>query len=703
MNFTISFPPSESNRSNKGGRSSDCSTPECRCSLSFAPQRATLINSTRVASLQTVQRFSPAADQNKLISSWKKMSSDRKVSLSFHQTISAIVLIVNIVWTAWAMSKNNTRNGIGTLFQGDCGVVKKLDLWLHLLINILSTVLLGSSNFCMQILVAPSRREVDEAHRKRKWLDIGCPSLRNLRHIAWIRRVLWFLLLVSSAFLSLFDFQDNTRPWNVSDVTSAQLQVRAWNFEVLDKTTCIKRYTDVLDVAGDVVVITTLANNSITFNDGTSLISDWRRPTVRNAWEDAPIWVCDYPGRGRYDFCNFDNMRPHVSNWTVWLPPDYHLTVSHCLSAGTGSNNKRCSFHYSPPIMITVCILNAIKCALICYTAFCVKETTLITLGDAIASFLEQNDSNTSQMCGSNFGDFDKQVWELTKLPWHPQKHTRWFGAASKHRWVTTMAVPMVTLIIVIVLLSDTLINQRSRKLATDFSSLWREGIGEVHAYTVTGGVLIMANQTRAFLACVLFANMFQVLCSFNYLLINSLFTSILVACEWLNMTRHRRPLRVSFPVKLQRSSYFLSLPLRYAIPLSGSSMLLHWLISQSVFVVQTAGWNADGSRNYEYDASRVGWSTMGIIFSLVAGCVIVFTALLLGFRKLPRSAMFAPLVRTCSAAISAQCHRPPKDREAHLLPVQWGVVSWDGRKEVGHCSVATVRVAPPIPGHIYR
>ncbi|KAF2492986.1 hypothetical protein BU16DRAFT_466268, partial [Lophium mytilinum] len=212
------------------------------------------------------------------------------------------------------------------------------------------------------------------------------------------------------------------------------------------------------------------------------------------------------------------------------------------------------------------------------------------------------------------------------------------------------------------------------------------------------------SNPTTGFLVCVLFANMFQILCSFLYLLVNGLLTSVLVACEWANMASHRRPLRVSFPVGIQRSSYFLSLPLRYAIPLSGSSILLHWLISQSVFVVQTAGWNADGSRNYQYDASRVGWSIMGIIFSLVSGCIIVLTVLLFGFRKLPRGAQSAPLVRTCSAAISAQCHRPTEDKEAHLLPVQWGVVSWNHRKEVGHCSVTTAYdVAPPIPGHLYQ
>jgi len=266
------------------------------------------------------------------------------------------------------------------------------------------------------------------------------------------------------------------------------------------------------------------------------------------------------------------------------------------------------------------------------------------------------------------------------------------------------MALCAITLIVVGVLLSQAIKAHKTSGVPTDIPDLWKQGVGQVRAYSLIGGGFKISNQMTGFLVCVLFSNMFQILCSFLYLLINGLLTSILVACEWANMASHKRPLRVSFPVGIQRSSYFLSLPLRYAIPLSGSSILLHWLISQSVFVVQTAGWNADGSRNYQYDASRVGWSIMAIIFSLVSGCIIVFIVLLLGFRKLPRGARSAPLVRTCSAAISAQCHRPLEDNEAHILPVQWGVVSWDDRKEVGHCSITTAYdLAPPIPEHMYR
>lgn len=75
---------------------------------------------------------------------------------------------------------------------------------LHLLINALSTILLNSSNYCMQCFSAPTRKELDKAHSKGKWLDTGVMSTRNLRHIATKRVVLWWLLGVSSLPLHLF-------------------------------------------------------------------------------------------------------------------------------------------------------------------------------------------------------------------------------------------------------------------------------------------------------------------------------------------------------------------------------------------------------------------------------------------------------------------------------------------------------------------
>lgn len=69
---------------------------------------------------------------------------------------------------------------------------------IHILINIVSTLLLGASNYCMQTVSAPMRQDVDNAHARGKWLDIGIPSVRNVLYIEKRRLVVWLCLGLSS-------------------------------------------------------------------------------------------------------------------------------------------------------------------------------------------------------------------------------------------------------------------------------------------------------------------------------------------------------------------------------------------------------------------------------------------------------------------------------------------------------------------------
>jgi hypothetical protein len=89
------------------------------------------------------------------------------------------------------------------IFIGDCGTASRLNAGLHALINALSTLLLASSNMFMQLALAPTRAELDKCHHRQRWLDVGVPSLRNLRFLSMRNRLLWFLLACSSIPLHL--------------------------------------------------------------------------------------------------------------------------------------------------------------------------------------------------------------------------------------------------------------------------------------------------------------------------------------------------------------------------------------------------------------------------------------------------------------------------------------------------------------------
>lgn len=108
------------------------------------------------------------------------------------------ILVSNFALTVFAVRQYDSDRGVGLIYEGDCTTVAKLNLWLHLLINLLSTGMLSASNYCMQLQAAPTRKNIDAAHRADKWLDIGVSSLRNLKHINGWRKLSWFLLAFSS-------------------------------------------------------------------------------------------------------------------------------------------------------------------------------------------------------------------------------------------------------------------------------------------------------------------------------------------------------------------------------------------------------------------------------------------------------------------------------------------------------------------------
>lgn len=63
--------------------------------------------------------------------------------------LTSLTLILNIVWLSWAAANSTPGYGDSVIFRGDCSKVKQLKLWLHVLINILSTVLVTGSSYCM--------------------------------------------------------------------------------------------------------------------------------------------------------------------------------------------------------------------------------------------------------------------------------------------------------------------------------------------------------------------------------------------------------------------------------------------------------------------------------------------------------------------------------------------------------------------------
>lgn len=136
----------------------------------------------------------------------------------------AVSVLLNVILTIWAVTNHQLVGGISYLYTGSCSEVRDMSLWIHLGINIMSTLLLSGSNcelqithavkWCkywkyklvadtMQVLNSPTRKEVDKPHANTKWLDIGIPSIRNLGAMPRSRIIMWTILLLSSVPLHL--------------------------------------------------------------------------------------------------------------------------------------------------------------------------------------------------------------------------------------------------------------------------------------------------------------------------------------------------------------------------------------------------------------------------------------------------------------------------------------------------------------------
>ena len=127
--------------------------------------------------------------------------------LFYGGVFTGIVFLLNLCVTIWMARSSGAQSDSGkALFTGSCNTTRTADLVVHLFINVMSTVLLGASNSCMQCLSSPTRAEVDRAHgnsTRPKDLDIGVHSLRNLWSIDRRRVLVWFLLALSSVPLHL--------------------------------------------------------------------------------------------------------------------------------------------------------------------------------------------------------------------------------------------------------------------------------------------------------------------------------------------------------------------------------------------------------------------------------------------------------------------------------------------------------------------
>ncbi|KAH7411965.1 hypothetical protein DE146DRAFT_751110 [Phaeosphaeria sp. MPI-PUGE-AT-0046c] len=672
---------------------------------------------------------------------------------------AALVFSINLIVTIWG----TTARKSGVLLEGDCGRVDLYNNGLHVLINVLSTILLSGSNYCMQCLSAPTRDEVNKAHANKRWLDIGIPSIRNVKHLVLrhIKSVYitdcssynsavfgslssndYFAFSVSKSFLEDTECRNCSashkdvsivyrplyeNPWQ-SFYTTNELprileglyqEYHAGLLDRLEPKDCISQYaTSIQSNRRNVLLVASDENfpppeeNAYLNNSHVYWASPFYANDARNGQDssNAYNWICSTLNLEGVCSNNVDGVRNNVQSWRVGNKCtggvadaqmghacDYKTApVEYCLSQKA---QPHCRLQFDSSIAIVVTILNFVKAVLMFYIAYCIPEEPLITMGDAVASFLQISDRYSQGLCLLSIHDVRKGGYRISTRQWTNERF-RWKDVASRTRRAMTLSLFVITLTVVASLLVWGIV---ALPVGTPrgLADLVRLGYGKVDPVTAITGL------SDDLILNAVIANSPQVMLSMLYFSYNALFTSFLLSHEWVSYAHKKKGLRVSSrPVGEQRTDYFLQLPYRFGIPLMVLSGTLHWLVSQAIFLVSIDFYDVfgqPGTQRYFTDARSAmktcGYSPIAIITVVIFGSIMIIA--LIGFGRMPYK-QGMPLAGSSSMAISAACHPGNIDgATSSAKKVQWGVVSVD-EDGIGHCSFSTNVVTSPIKGNLY-
>ncbi|KAK2055805.1 hypothetical protein LY76DRAFT_607434 [Colletotrichum caudatum] len=708
----------------------------------------------RYATVKLLKRYTPEVEPaHDRAQTLRVKMAKRSVMLTIQLGIAVFVFVLNLSVLLWLLQNYPVDGrGIGTFAFGKCQDLNFVNGAAHAVLNVLSSLFLASGNYCMQILVAPSRAEIDKARERGRSLEVGVPSIRNLRYIGLDRMLLWLSIGIMSTLLHLIwnstlftsipvfaipravvtsDFLSAPDNWTVSDPLGTNgwwqyapeygelshnlsliygLQAAAPTMRRLEPADCVDKFIDPLTVSTSVIVV---AQNMTSWQfNGTSLLDGW--VSGWESWTGSTSWICTAymsPERDEYRICNDEWTSEFKHSWELKWQTKWWIKVDHCLiGADEGNTQDKCGFHYSYHIWAAVCVCVALEATVI----FIVwlknyrmrrmgpknLQRTLVTMGDATQNFLEHPDSDDDddgrewshwRAAGMNKSCGRKTV-AVKMTSWSVAPRLSWFSAISKRAWFISYTFFIVGLAVPAASTASSWDHLRRVGIDMSLKAIWERKFS-VFPATTTNRLSLLKDSSKSTLVVLLV----------NVLVANS---PQLLADEWLRFFRRseKKPLRVSSPRGIQRSSYSLSLPLKYSVPLLACTTLLHWLISQSIFLVQTSAFQLGsngGHRQPEYDATMRGYSMLGSLLSVGLAMLlllaITLNAALRSYHDVPAAAVVtaAPaatknglgLLRLgyhCGILRALCAGRPAADVDAHLFPLGIGMVNTSKSREAG-------------------
>ncbi|KAI5858025.1 hypothetical protein BZA05DRAFT_433407 [Tricharina praecox] len=315
----------------------------------------------------------------------------------------SVGFLLNLIITIWAVAKFSIHDGLGTVYEGSCAEVKTLSC-----------------------LMSPTREEVDRAHAKGEWLDIGVPSVRNLWSVKRRRMMLWWFLAFTSVPLHLlFDVPDELLVYAPEYETYVDDARRGWleflgqaqNWKAVPARECFSAYDTAFVSRNRNVAVVLYGNSSEALLDG--YMVDASAPTSRE-WLSRP---------------------------------------------------------FSTLILAIVVGCNAVKAICMTLTLLDPNFILLVTNGDAIRSFLLKPDPNTAGICYA-----DKQYIVAQRkagIPWNSgdSRPQPWKRHSYHYHWRN--AVSLRRLMAVGILLWRAVQEDRFNYTSNTIKDIWNRGFDQ--------------------------------------------------------------------------------------------------------------------------------------------------------------------------------------------------------------------------------
>ncbi|TPX18423.1 uncharacterized protein E0L32_011664 [Thyridium curvatum] len=355
--------------------------------------------------------------------------------VALNAILGFLVLLVGIICLVLAVVQTRAFAGETKVMTGSCASVDGLNRGLHVIISVLVLVVVAGASYVFQVLTSPTRPELAAAHERKRWLDVGIPSLRNLGAISTVRSIL-ALTVVAAAVATqviynsvIFTTKVGADPRLVF-VTQSFLTGETFSNATSNNAAGLSRI-DILNLqkmAGSKVLVNMTIEECMDEFDG-----------AFNAEFTAALFVTDIVAPSS-SVLQTTTQASLLSLGAASEGRDSIIAAraatQFCL-AQRDLDGHTCDLSLNGSLLAVVVLLNIITILATTAILFRSSFRPLVTIGDAIASFLEDPDHTTEGSCLMTKADVLQNRWGLGEAKhWQSRRHF-WFRSASVLRWLS--------------------------------------------------------------------------------------------------------------------------------------------------------------------------------------------------------------------------------------------------------------------------